>query len=64
MSIKYDSLVKSLADTFVTSTERIEGYIHGLSEQGLLAVGRDENDTRIVRLREKNLLHQVMKKKD
>lgn len=62
MSIKYDTLVKSLADTFVTTPERIEGYIHGLGEQGLLVVGRDDNDTRIVRLRVKNLMHEVMKK--
>lgn len=64
MTIRYDSLIKSLADTFVTTPERIEQYIHGLSDQGLLAVGRDEHDTRVVRLREKNLLHAVMKKKD
>ncbi|WP_247648406.1 cyclic nucleotide-binding domain-containing protein [Pseudodesulfovibrio sp. zrk46] len=64
MSIKYDNLIKSLADTFVTTTDKIEGYIHGLAEQGLLAVGRDQNDTRIVKLRERNILHEVMKKKD
>lgn len=64
MSIRYDTLVKSLADTFVTTPERIEQYIHGLADQGLLAVGRDQNDTRVVKLREKNLLHAVMKKKE
>lgn len=64
MNIKYDATIKSLADTFVTTPETIEGYIHGLADQGLLAVGRDENDIRIIRLRERNLLNEVMKKKD
>jgi len=63
MSIKYDSLIKSLAETFVTTPEKIEGYIHGLGEQGLLAVGRDDNDIRIVRLRKKHLMSEIMKKK-
>lgn len=63
-SIKYDVTVKSLADTFVTTPERIEGYVHGLADQGLLAVGRDEHDTRVIRLRKKNLLHEVMKKRE
>jgi len=63
-SIKYDSLIKSLAETFITAPEAIEQYIHGLGEQGLLAVGRDEHDTRIVRIREHNMLNAVMKKKD
>lgn len=64
MSIKYDSFVKSQSETFVTTPERIEGYLHGMADQGLVAIGRDENDTRVIRLRERNLLSAVMKKKD
>lgn len=63
-TLKYDSFVKSQSDTFVTTPERIEGYLHGLADQGLVAIGRDENDTRIIRLRERNLLSAIMKKKD
>lgn len=63
MSIGYDACVKSLADTFLTTTERIEGYIHGLQNEGLLAIGRDEHDRRIIKLREKHLLNEVMRNK-
>ena len=64
MNLKYDATVKTLADTFITTPENIEQYIHGLADQHFLAVGRDENDTRIIRLRERNLLHEVMTEKD
>jgi len=63
-TLRYDATVRSMADTFITTPERIEQYIHGLAQQGLLAVGRDEHDTRIIRLLQRNLLHEVMKKKD
>ncbi len=63
MSIKYDSFVRSMAETFITTTENIEAYVHGLNEQGLLAIGRDDNDIRIIRIREKNLLSCVMQNK-
>ena len=63
MSIGYDACVKSLADTFLTTTERIEGYIHGLQNEGLLAIGRDEHDRRTIKLREKHLLNEVMRNK-
>ncbi|MFH1913057.1 MAG: cyclic nucleotide-binding domain-containing protein [Pseudomonadota bacterium] len=63
-TLRYDATVRSLADTFITTPERIEQYIHGLAQQGLLAVDRDEHDTRIIRLLQRNLLHEVMKKKD
>ncbi|QGY38764.1 cyclic nucleotide-binding domain-containing protein [Pseudodesulfovibrio cashew] len=62
-TIRYDKTVRSLADTFVTTPERIEGYIHGLADQRLLVVGRDENDTRIIRLREKHLFNEIMRSK-
>ena len=64
MTLRYDSAIKSMADTFVTTTDRIEQYIHGLAEQGLLSVGRDEHDARIITLLERNLVHEVMKRKD
>ncbi len=64
MTIRYDSAVKSMADTFVTMPDRIEQYIHGLSEQGLLVIGRDEHDTRVIKLRERHILNAVMKHKD
>ncbi|CCH48651.1 Crp/Fnr family transcriptional regulator [Pseudodesulfovibrio piezophilus] len=64
MKIKYDTTVKSLADTFVTTPENIESYIHGLADQKLLVVGRDRNDTRIIRLRERNLLREVLTRKN
>lgn len=63
MSITYDTLVKSLADTFLTTTDRIEGYIHGLQNEGLLSVGRDEHDQRVVKLRKKDILNEVMRNK-
>nr|WP_231117017.1 cyclic nucleotide-binding domain-containing protein [Pseudodesulfovibrio alkaliphilus] len=63
-TLRYDATVRSMADTFITTPERIEQYIHGLAQQGLLSVGRDEHDTRIIRLLKRNLLHEVMKKKD
>lgn len=62
--LKYDATVKTLADTFVTTTDKIEQYILGLADQGLLAVGRDANDTRIIRIRERDMLNAVMQKKD
>lgn len=63
-TVKYDSTVKSLADIFVTTPDKIEQYIMGLSEQGLVHVGRDQNDSRIIKVRSKNLLHEVMKKRE
>jgi len=63
MTLRYDPTIKALADTFVTTTERIEQYIHGLADQQLLAVGRDDQDCRVIRIRERNLLHEVMKNK-
>lgn len=60
MNLRYDTTVKALADTFLTTPDRIERYIHGLADQQLLAVGRDENDARIIRIRERHLLHTVM----
>ncbi len=64
MTVKYDSAVKSLADTFVTTTDRIEQYIHGLAEQHFVAIGRDEHDTRVIKIRERNMMHAVMKSKN
>lgn len=64
MTLRYDTAIKSMADTFVTTTDRIEQYIHGLAGQGLLSVGRDEHDARIITLLERNLVHEVMKRKD
>ncbi|WP_419785011.1 cyclic nucleotide-binding domain-containing protein [Pseudodesulfovibrio sp.] len=63
MVLTYDTTVKSLADTFVTTTDRIEQYIHGMAQQQLLAIGRDEHDSRIIRIMERNLLHAVMSNK-
>lgn len=63
MELKYESTLKTFADTFITSTENIEQYIHGLAQQGLLVVGRDGNDRRIIRIRERELLNAVMQNK-
>ena len=63
MELKYDSTIKTLADTFVTSTNNIEQYIHGLAQQDLLAIGRDANDRRIIRIRERDMLNTVMQNK-
>ncbi|WP_338670173.1 Crp/Fnr family transcriptional regulator [Pseudodesulfovibrio methanolicus] len=62
--LKYGATVKALAETFVSTPERIEQYIHGLADQGLLAVGRDENDVRIIRIRERDMLAAVMQKQE
>jgi len=64
LELKYDATVKTFADTFVTTTDKIEQYILGLADQGLLAVGRDANDGRIIRIRERDMLNAVMQKKD
>jgi CRP-like cAMP-binding protein len=64
LELKYEAAVKTLAETFVTTPERIEQYIHGLADQGLLAVGRDENDVRIIRIRERDMLAAVMQKQE
>jgi DNA-binding MarR family transcriptional regulator len=63
MELKYESTIKTLADIFVTSTEKIEQYVHGLAQQELLAVGRDTNDRRIIRIRERDMLIAVMQNK-
>lgn len=63
MAMHYDTAVKSMADIFVTTPEKIEQYIHGLADQQLLAVGRDEHDTRVIKLRERHILNAVMKNK-
>jgi len=64
MELKYDPTIKAFADTFITTTEKIEQYIHGLAEQDLVAIGRDSSDRRIIRIMERDLLHSVMQKKD
>lgn len=64
MTIRYEHFIKSVADTFVTMPENIEQYLQGLQDQGFLAIGRDQTDARIIRLRDKNILAEVMKKKD
>lgn len=64
LELKYDPTVKTLADTFVSTPERIEQYILGLADQGLLAIGRDPNDIRIIRIIERDMLNAVMQKKD
>ena len=61
--LKYDATVKTLSDTFLTTPEKIEQYLIGLADQGHLAVGRDQNDIRIIRIRERDMLNAVMQKK-
>ncbi|MBG0791233.1 MAG: cyclic nucleotide-binding domain-containing protein [Desulfovibrionaceae bacterium] len=63
MELKYDATVKTLSDTFLTTPERIEQYLLGLADQGFLTVGRDANDIRIIRIRERDMLNAVMQKK-
>jgi CRP-like cAMP-binding protein len=60
LELKYEQTVKTLADTFVTTPDKIEQYIHGLAQQELVAVGRDANDRRIIRIRERDILSAVM----
>lgn len=64
MELKYNPTIRTFADTFVTTPEKIEHYIHGLAEQGVLILGRDANDNRIIRIREREMLHAVMQKKE
>ncbi|MGE4423501.1 MAG: Crp/Fnr family transcriptional regulator [Pseudodesulfovibrio sp.] len=64
LELKYDPTIKTLAETFVTTPERIEKYIQGLADQELLAVGRDATDTRIIRIRERDMLAAVMQKQE
>ncbi|WP_238528388.1 Crp/Fnr family transcriptional regulator [Pseudodesulfovibrio mercurii] len=62
--LKYDATVRSLAEAFVAGPERIEGYLHGLADQGLVAIGRDADDVRIIRIRERDLLGAVMRNRE
>ncbi|MEZ7196914.1 Crp/Fnr family transcriptional regulator [Pseudodesulfovibrio karagichevae] len=64
LELKYDATIKTLAETFVTTPERIEQYIQGLADQELLAVGRDAADTRIIRIRERDMLAAVMQRQE
>jgi CRP-like cAMP-binding protein len=64
LELKYDVTIKTLAETFVTTPDRIEQYVQGLADQELLAVGRDANDTRIIRIRERDMLAAVMQQQE
>ena len=64
LELQYNPTVRTLADTFITSSEKIEQYIHGLADQDLLIIGKDANDTRIIRIRERDMLSAVIQKKD
>lgn len=60
LELKYAPTVKTFADTFVTTTDHVEQYLHGLADQGLIIIGRDATDNRIIRIREREMLHAVM----
>ncbi|XXJ21672.1 Crp/Fnr family transcriptional regulator [Desulfovibrio caledoniensis] len=64
LELKYDVTIKTLAETFVTTPDRIEQYVQRLADQELLAVGRDANDTRIIRIRERDMLAAVMQQQE
>lgn len=64
LELKYEATVKTLAETFVTTPDRIEGYLHGMAGQGLVAIGRDAADMRILRIRERELLAAVMRQRE
>ncbi len=63
LELKYGPTVKTLSDTFLTTPEHIERYLLGLADQDLVAIGRDANDARIIRIRERDMLNAVMQKK-
>lgn len=64
LELKYGTTVKSLAETFVTTPDRIEGYLHGLADQGLVAIGRDAGGARILRIREREMLAAIMRQRE
>jgi CRP-like cAMP-binding protein len=64
LELKYDVTIRILAETFVTTPDRIERYIQELADQELLAVGRDANDTRIIRIRERDMLAAVIQQQE
>jgi CRP-like cAMP-binding protein len=64
LELKYDVTIKTLAETFVTTPDRIEQYVQGLADQDLLVVGRDVNDARIIRIRERDMLAVVMQQQE
>jgi len=64
LELKYEATVKTLAETFVATPDRIEGYLHGLADQGLLAVGRDATGARIIRIIERDMLAAVMQRQE
>ncbi|WP_243547308.1 Crp/Fnr family transcriptional regulator [Pseudodesulfovibrio tunisiensis] len=61
--VRYDTAVRLIAEAFVTNPETIERYLHGLAQQNFIAIGRDEHDTRIIRILERDLLNAVLKQK-
>ena len=64
LELKYEATVKTLAETFVATPDRIEGYLHGLAGQGLLAVGRNATGGRIIRIIERDMLAAVMQQQE
>ncbi|WP_319582212.1 cyclic nucleotide-binding domain-containing protein [uncultured Pseudodesulfovibrio sp.] len=62
--LKYDATIRTLAETFVTTPDKIEQYIQGLADQELLVVGRDAADNRIIRIRERDMLAAVMQQQE
>lgn len=63
-TLRYGKTVRTFAETFICTPDRIEQYIHGLAQQGLIAIGRDETDQRVIQIRERHILNAVLKNKD
>ena len=64
--IGYDAAVRTLADTFVTSTSAVECYLGQLAEQGHLSIGAPDHDVakRVIRILDPDFLEKIMTKKD
>ncbi|MGE4551685.1 MAG: Crp/Fnr family transcriptional regulator [Desulfovibrionaceae bacterium] len=65
--VKYDALVRMLADAFTVSPETMERYVAALAEQGHLNVSRKEGGmgagSRVVEIPGENLLEDIMQLK-
>ncbi|WP_031481957.1 Crp/Fnr family transcriptional regulator [Maridesulfovibrio frigidus] len=61
--LKYESTLKSLADSFLTTTEKIEHYIQELADQGLLTISRNNNERRVIQILEQDLFKTVVQNK-
>lgn len=60
MEIRLDQLVRSLAESLVTTPDNVTGYLYGLANEGFITIGQDDKEHKVIRLKHHDLLHQVI----